>query len=350
VGQAALSTHTDTEDLRQLRESIRGALGTTKDERSSSVDTAWRRSWAALAELGVTAFCVPESRGGYGLAVEAAVATAEELGAALHGSPYAGVVASAHALAHGSSREAHELLAQIADGRSVCAFGVLEPSGTVVDGDHASGVAHLVDGAPVADAFVLALPSSDDLVLVTDASGCSVEPDAVPFDESRTCGHVVLERAPVVPVARTGLARQLYRLLVAADVVGGVRRMLDRTVAHARERRAFGRPIGGFQAVQHRLVDHTVHVHGMGLVVSEAARLLAAGDAGAAREVGLAELVVSSGAVRVLHDLLQLTGAIGFTWEYGLHLYERRAHHDAHLAGNPRAATRAVAEHEGWTR
>ena len=99
---------------------------------------------------------------------------------------------------------------------------------------------------------------------------------------------------------------------------------------------AFGRPIGGFQAVQHRLVDHTVRVRGMQLVVTEAARALTAADSDAPRAVTLAELAVSAGAVHVLHDLLQLTGAIGFTWEYGLHRYERRAHHDARLVGNPR--------------
>jgi alkylation response protein AidB-like acyl-CoA dehydrogenase len=59
---------------------------------------------------------------------------------------------------------------------------------------------------------------------------------------------------------------------------------------------------------------------------------------------------VSGSAVHVLHDLLQLTGGIGFTWEHGLHLYERRAHHDARLAGNPRAAARALAALEGWPR
>ena len=58
---------------------------------------------------------------------------------------------------------------------------------------------------------------------------------------------------------------------------------------------------------------------------------------------------VHGNAVRILHDLLQLTGAIGFTWEYGLHFYERRAHHDARLAGGSRAAVRSLVEIEGWS-
>jgi alkylation response protein AidB-like acyl-CoA dehydrogenase len=65
--------------------------------------------------------------------------------------------------------------------------------------------------------------------------------------------------------------------------------------------------------------------------------------------VAVAEVSVSSGATHILHDLIQLTGAIGFTWEYGLHFYERRVHQDARLAANPRGALRSLAEFEGWT-
>jgi alkylation response protein AidB-like acyl-CoA dehydrogenase len=138
----------------------------------------------------------------------------------------------------------------------------------------------------------------------------------------------------------------LHGLLLAADAVGCVRRTLDRTVAYAGDRQAFGRPIGGFQAVQHRLVDHAIRARGMALLVSEAARLLTAGAPDARRFVAMAEVSVSSGAT---HNLLQLTGAIGFTWEHGLHLCERRVHQDARLAANPRAAARSLAGLEGWT-
>jgi alkylation response protein AidB-like acyl-CoA dehydrogenase len=127
-----------------------------------------------------------------------------------------------------------------------------------------------------------------------------------------------------------------------------VERILDRTVTYAGERIAFGRPIGGFQAVQHRLADHAVRVRGMGLAVAEAARVLTASAAGAERAVAIAELGVSGHATHVLHDLLQLTGGIGFTWEHGLHLHARRAHQDARLAANPRAAARQLVALEGW--
>jgi alkylation response protein AidB-like acyl-CoA dehydrogenase len=87
----------------------------------------------------------------------------------------------------------------------------------------------------------------------------------------------------------------------------------------------------------------------MALVVAEAARLLGAGSPEARRSVALAQLSVSSEAGHILHDLVQLTGAVGFTWEHGLHFYVRRAHQDARLAAGPRAAVRSLATMEGWT-
>ena len=339
----------DAEELRQLREAIRGVVAPGSD---GTAETAidWRTGWPAVAQLGVAGLCVPEAQGGYGLAVEAAVAVAEELGAALHGSPYAAMVASAHAIASSGATSAQPIVADIIDGRRVVAFGVLGADFTELHNGRVRGVARLVDGAPGADSFVLAMPQSRELLLIEDSRACHVVPSTIAFDVTRQCGDVVLDGVPVIRITSAHVAPELFRLLLAADALGGVQRMLDRTVAYAGDRNAFGRPIGGFQAVQHRLVDHTVRLRGMRLVVTEAARALAANDTGAAHAVALAELAVSAGAVHVLHDLLQLTGAIGFTWEYGLHLYERRAHHDARLVGNPRAAIRTLAALEGWTR
>ena len=274
---------------------------------------------------------------------------AQELGAALHASPYAGLVAGGYALAHGEAAGGDELVDEIVAGRRIVAFGVLDAP-FELGGGRVTGTTRLVDGVPGADSLVLAIPASTDLAFVADLSDCTVEPLRFAFDESRPCGDVQLEGASVAPLAAPRAALHLYKLLLAADALGGLQRMLSRTVDYARERRAFGQPIGSFQAVQHRLVDHSVRVRAMTLIVAQAARVLASSASDGAREVALAELVVTSGAVHVLHDLLQLTGAIGFTWEHGLHRYERRAHHDARLAGNPRAAVRALAEREGWTR
>jgi alkylation response protein AidB-like acyl-CoA dehydrogenase len=324
-----------------LREALRGTLGTAKDNTQPVPGDAWRERWRALAELGVTGFCVPEEQGGFGLRVDAAAAAAQELGAALDGSPYAGLVASAHALARAGDPAAAKLVTGIVAGDRLCAFGVL---------DRAGSVARVVDGAPQADALLLHQPDAGDLMLFTDRSTWTVDVQRASFDVSRACGDVVVDARSGCRIPGAATARDLYGLLLAADALGCVRRMLDRTVAHVTQRQAFGRPIGGFQAVQHRLVDHVLRARGMALVVAEAARLLAAGSPDAPRFVALAELSVSSGGPRILHDLVQLTGATGFTWEYGLHFYERRILQDARLAANPRAAVRLLADIEGWSR
>jgi hypothetical protein len=263
-----------------------------------------------------------------------------ELGAALHGSPYAGLTASAHALARAADPVADDLVSEIIAGDRLCCFGVLDP---------AVRIARAVDGASEADALVLVDPRVNDLVLLSDPSAWTVSASRHPFDVSRTCGDVIVDEGRGRPVGEAIVVRNLYGLLLAADALGCVRRSLDRTVTYARQREAFGRPIGGFQAVQHRLVDHSLRTRGMTLMVAEAARLLSADSPGATRRVTLAEVEVHSTAVHILHDLLQLTGALGFTWEYGLHFYERRAHHDARLGANPRAAVRLLADIEGWS-
>jgi alkylation response protein AidB-like acyl-CoA dehydrogenase len=335
----ALTAATTTDDdIRQLRAALRGALGVSTDD-LPTVDPQWRAGWPVLAELALPAFCVPEDRGGFGLQSAVAVGAAEELGAALHGGPYAGLTASAHALARAGRADADEVLAGVLSGQVVCGFGVVDPSGRR---------AWLVDGAPDADALVLVDPTTTASSLLTERADWTVEEAADPFDVSRAGGTVVVDPGRGVPLGPDPVALDLQRLLLAADAVGCVQRMHERTVTYAGQRIAFGRPIGGFQAVQHRLADHAVAVRAMALVVAEAAALLDAGSDRAARQVALAAVHVHGNAVGILHDLLQLTGGIGFTWEYGLHFYERRAHHDARLSGGRRAAVRSLAGLEGW--
>lgn len=338
-----LNTTATNDDIRQYRQAVAGVLEAPATETLATPDPDWRRGWPALAALGATSFCVPEDRGGAGMQVEAATTTAGELGAALHGSPYAGLVASAHALsaADPDDTATTELITAIVAGETICAFGRLTPGTTV---------ARNVDGAAGAEALLLADPALGGFALLTDASAWSVEVGPDPFDVSRRAGDVTIDDATRGHrIGPCPTAHHLFGLLLAADALGGTERALDRTVAYARDREAFGRPIGGFQAVQHRLADHAVRVRGMALALQRAARALTADEPGAARAVAVAEASVSSGAGHILHDLVQLTGAIGFTWEYGLHFLERRAHQNARLAANPRRARHTLAELEGWT-
>jgi alkylation response protein AidB-like acyl-CoA dehydrogenase len=347
-------TTTDT-DLLELTEALRKALGTGSPEEQPVVDPDWRARWRTLAEMGVTAFCLSQERDGFGNEASAALTTSRELGAALHGGPYAGVVAAGYALSRWlDGSRSHSLAAEVAAGDHLPALAFLDSGATVTE--HAGGLrvdgrAHFVAGADEADSFLALPPDGDTMFFVPRADTCGTV-RAHGFDVTRSCADIAFTAAKALPVVAEpgGRARveRLHGLLLAGDALGGLDRMLERTVCHAKNRKAFGKAIGGFQAVQHRLVDHAVRLRGMSLLAREAAAQLTAEAPGAHRAVLLAEASVTSGAVSVLHDLLQLTGAIGFTWEYGLHLYERRAHLDARLGRNPRRALRSIALHEGW--
>ncbi|MDG2029147.1 MAG: acyl-CoA dehydrogenase family protein [Acidimicrobiales bacterium] len=325
--------------MAQLRAALRGLLGSDGAVTLASPDSQWRGQWPELAAMGLTSFCVPEDRGGFGRRADAAAAAASELGAALHGSPFAALTAATHVLATSADPDADDLVADLLAGQRVCAFGHF---------DQSRRRAHLLDGVSGAEAVLLADTDRDEFILFTDPSAWVMDPVPHGFDVSRQAADLVVDAATgrIIPACAAG--DRLHGLLLAADTLGGVQRALDRTVDYAGQRQAFGRSIGGFQAVQHRLADHAVRVRGMRLLVNDAARAIDADDPTADRAVALAALSVHSGATGVLHDLVQLTGAIGFTWEYGLHHYQRRAHQNARLAGGTRSAASALAIAEGW--
>ena len=157
-------------------------------------------------------------------------------------------------------------------------------------------------------------------------------------------GNAKAEQQPLVPrlVGRRdrssgnrGWAQLLDGLVESAEQVGAARRALDLTVGYTLARVQFGRPIGGFQALQHRMAD--LHV------LVESARSLSDAAAQAAAEeapdIGLwaaaAKVYCSEALTRVAGEMIQLHGAIGITWEHDAHRYFKRAHGAAQLFGRP---------------
>ncbi len=343
------------EELAELCRALEGAVGIGSADDAPRLDDDWRKRWRTLAELGVSSFCIPEELGGLGNEAAAAFVASLVLGAALHGSPYPALVAASFALARWlDPSERKGACVAIASGERLPTLAFLDPSARVVEtaGEaRLDGCARLVLGAADADAFLVLPSGSPGMYFLGARDGCSLANEHA-FDPTRSAADVVFHGARATPLSagqgERRLTERLFGLLLAGDALGGAERMLERTRLHALERCAFGRPIGGFQAVQHRLVDHTLQLRGMRLLASDAADAMTRGGAEAVRAVLLAEAAVAGGALHILHDLLQLTGAIGFTWEHGLHFYERRAHLDARLGRNPRAALRSLAACEGW--
>ncbi len=151
------------------------------------------------------------------------------------------------------------------------------------------------------------------------------------LDPTRRVGEVVAERLEVpparqLPALTAGRMRQLAVSLAAAELAGNARWCLDTASEYAKVRRQFGRPIGQFQAVKHRLADMLVRVEQLVSVSWDAALAVAAGPSDeSALAAAVAGAAVFDGAVDCAKDCIQLLGGIGFTWEHDAHLHLKRA-------------------------
>lgn len=142
---------------------------------------------------------------------------------------------------------------------------------------------------------------------------------------------------------------QLALVLQCAETVGVADRGLELTVAYTRDRVAFGRPIGSYQALKHRMAAHRIRLEGAFAVTAYAARAVQHERPDAAVAVRAAKAFVGKWATTILHDCVQLTGGLGMTWDYDLHLYFRRAISNEQLFGNPDEHCRSLVDLvEGW--
>jgi len=167
-------------------------------------------------------------------------------------------------------------------------------------------------------------PLGDPEVLETRRGSFAVRVDGDP-------GHAIepAEARPILDAAR---------VLLDADTVGTVGAALSLVIRHLVEREAFGVPLASFQSLQHRLVDWVVFERSADALVTQAAESVAHRTADVERLVAGLHSFVEARAVAAIDDLIQLAGAIGFTWEYPLHHLLRRAATNASLLGTGRAS------------
>lgn len=358
-----------TDEQRELRAALHRFAERQHDEATlrrlvDTTDGFDRALWARLGtELGALSLAVPEDLGGAGgTCVDQAVA-AEELGAALVTGPLLGTVALAVpalvAAPAGDGRDA--LLAALADGSRTAAlvarlttpYDGASSAGVTADGDRLTGTVEHVPDAGAADVLVVAAAGPEGPVLaVVDpgADGVRVE-RCGSFDVTRPVARVVLDGVTGTVLATgadaDGALRHAFRTagaLLAAEQAGIARRLLDLTVAYAKERLQFGRPIGSFQAVKHRCADMLVAVEQARTAALHAAWAVddpRVDDADLA--VSIAQATCSETAYRVAADAVQLHGGIGFTWEHVAHLYYKRAVADAALLGSAEAHRERIA-------
>lgn len=310
--------------------------------------------WARLGgELGVLGLSVPETDGGVGgTLVDQAIAV-EELGAQLACGPLFGTVylAIPALLAASSGAARDELLGDLVEGRRTAAVAVTDDAGafaadavtvTATRGGLSGTVVQVVDGSMV-DVLLVAARGADGVALYavdTTASGVQRTPLAT-LDLTRSQANVTFSDASARLIAgpeETGRvldhAWQVGAALLAVEQVGAAQHLLDLSVEYAKSRLQFGRPIGSFQAVKHRLADLLVDVEHARSTAYHAIWALTDGSDDPALSTSIAQAVCSAASTHVANDTIQVHGGIGFTWEHQAHLYYKRAATNAMLLGS----------------
>ncbi len=359
-----------TDEHDALREAARAFLATPASDSPAAPDAAPVDPWPAIAELGWLGVSVPEEAGGAGMGLVEEAILAEETGAALLAAPWFSTVALAlpALLTAGGERgqlaalAAGELRATFAwaepgAGTALSLAGAWAPATRAHGADDAlaiTGAKTWVPDAAQADVLVVLAETDAGSALVTvagDAPGVTTRPLHT-FDTTRPLANVTLDDAPaqlLVEPARTPAALDAIRLrgltLAAAEAVGVMRRTLDLAVDYASVREQFGRVIGSYQGVSHKLADRYVALEMSRSLVLWAALAVDGGDADAAVAVAAAAAKALPEAVMTCEDAIQVHGGIGTTWESPLHRSYRRAMALVALDGPPARHRAAVAAH-----
>lgn len=359
-----------TEEQALIREAVREFVaehGASLRERAAiETERGYDEStWAALVEMGWTALPFADRHGGAGLGnVELAIVQ-QELGRRLVPSPFfASVCLAGRAIENaGTEEQCRAMLPGLANGKQIGALALtglhgragLDAIGAELrregSGHRLSGASSFVVSGHVADLLVVAArapgsrgPEGVSLVtLPASTAGVQIE-RLVMMDSTRTCAQIVFDRAHVVSeqvlgeVGSAGAAFErtlhLAQIALAAEQAGGAEGALDMTVAYAKERVQFGRVIGSFQAVKHRLADMMVAIEAAKSAVYYAAATADEHGAELPQAAALAKAYCSDAFTDCAGNAIQLHGGIGFTWEHDAHLYFKRARSSATLLGD----------------
>lgn len=306
--------------------------------------------WKLLADgMGLAGLLVPEAQGGQGATHREAAVVLEELGRAVAPVPYltSAVVATEALLACGDE----ELLGQLASGRTIGALAVglhSGPGAAVKSVRLENGLLHgeLTGIADAAVADVLLVPAEDGGLYAVAADAATLTPQTS-LDLTRPLATVRLDGAPGrrVGEAEPAVRRALRAAagLLASEQLGIADWALTETVRYLKERRQFNRPVGGFQALKHRLAQLWLEVVNLRAAARAAADALAS-DADTDVSVAVAQAYAAPVAVHAAEEALQLHGGIGMTWEHPIHLCLKRAKADSIAYGTAGSHREALAE------
>lgn len=344
---------------------------------ADAASAPYEKLWPQLCELGWPAMMVPEEHGGLGLSMVDLAMVLRESGRFLAASPLFGTLAGTWALlAAADPAQQARVLPEVAAGRLRLALAFADANGAAEGGGCAvqaraggsealvqpagesgaqgyllAGDSHYVVDAPDADAFIVcATLAGVRRLFLVDRRQAGVQPRRLEWrDITRRVAHVHWDDAvaELLPVgwaeAWPGLRSRLWFTL-AAESAGGLQAVLDDTAAYARERVAFGRPIGAYQAIKHSLADMLAQTECANTALLYAAWALSQPDGEAATlATAMAQSHASDAYREATHRSIQVFGAIGFTWEMKNHLYYKRARANAVLLGEPARQREVIA-------
>ena len=319
--------------------------------------------WQGLVDLGISGLNVPAAYGGSGLELLDVALAAEELGYACTPGPFLGSAMATVALIEGADAAQRERwLPQIAAGKALVTAALGEADSqwdparytTRVQNGVLSGSKPFVPYAGIADALVVAAvdDAGPGLWLVErGAAGMQCSTLNV-VDMTRRVDSVQFSETPATKLGgeRAALQRTVDAgcVLIAADAYGGARRCLEMTVQYAQQREQFGQIIGAFQAVKHQIANMACELEPSMALYWYAAHAFDHIRDQSERHAALVKAHMSDLYDRITRDATELHGGIGFTWEFDLHLWFRRAIFDRSFLGEASAHRARAADLAGW--
>jgi alkylation response protein AidB-like acyl-CoA dehydrogenase len=317
-------------------------------------------TWGQIAEMGLPGLAIDPGYGGQGLGMIELALVLDEMGRAAFPGPFfaTSVLAASAIAAGGDDTQMARYLPDIAAGRTRATLALIDgalawtPEGVQMQASRGAsgfvlnGVKRFVPFAHVADLILVAARTDEGVTVFAlpgDASGLSQVPN-VEMDHTERTSTVTFDGVSVPADAVIGqvgrgwdvLGPTLERAAIgaAAQMLGASRRCMDMSVEYAKVRQQFGQPIGTFQAIKHMCSEMLLDVENSHAMTYYAAWALDAGAPEAALTASCAKAYVGDASRKVCGNAIQVHGGIGFTWEYDLHLFFKRAKHFEPLYGD----------------
>ena len=319
-------------DFAEFHDELRSVAGDVLAKRTRGAETAEDRTveWSTLVDAGWVGLEVPERFGGAGASFAETAVICEEIGRAAGATSYLGsavlAVGTLNGLQPSDTRD--RLLNAVASGTTRLAVAT-EPYDFVPDADGADHVLILTeDGVGLTTPAVTRRPVVDETRHLAAVPPDAQVTEALWFADGHST-QTLLDRAAVA---------------IACDSLGISEAMLTATVAYAKVRHQFGRPIGSFQAVKHACADMAVSIAVSRQLVTAAVHAIAEQRPDAAAAASMAKSHACAGAVVIAGKAMQLHGGIGYTWESGIHVYLKRAALNRSLFGSPTVHRKRLAK------